>query len=103
MDRVVEFRSPCQASGADHRFYDIDFRAMAADPIGEVRGLYAWLGEPVGTEFEQQMTSWWEHNAANREPSRHADPADFGLDLDALRPMFAGYVEHAQRWTNREG
>ena len=99
MDRAVKFRD----GGADHRFYDIDFRAMAADPIGEVRGLYAWLGEPVGLEFEQQMHSWWEHNAANREPSQHGDPAAFGLDLDAIRPRFAGYVEHAQRWTYRSG
>jgi hypothetical protein len=103
MDRAVAFRSPGQAGGAEDRFYDIDFRAMAADPIGQVRELYGWLGEPVGTQFEQQMTSWWEHNAANREPSQHAEPADFGLDLAALRPLFAGYVEHAQRWTNREG
>ncbi len=31
--------------GADDRFFDIDFRAMLADPVGEVRRLYAWLGE----------------------------------------------------------
>ena len=43
MERALKFRD----SGADPRFYDIDFRAMQADPIGEVRGLYAWLGEPV--------------------------------------------------------
>ena len=99
MERAVKFRD----GGADHRFYDIDFRAMAADPIGEVRGLYAWLGEPVSAEFEQQMGSWWEHNAANREPSVRADPADFGLDLDAIRPLFADYVDHARRWTQRKG
>ena len=85
MDRAVKFRD----GGADHRFYDVDFRAMAADPIGEVRGLYAWLGEPVSAEFERQMASWWEHNAANREPSCSADPAEFGLDLEAIRPLFA--------------
>ncbi len=48
MDRAVKFRD----GGADHRFFDIDFRAMQADPIGEVRRLYAWLGEPVSDEFE---------------------------------------------------
>jgi hypothetical protein len=99
MERAVKFRD----GGAGHRFYDIDFRVMAADPIGEVRGLYTWLGEPVSAEFEQQMGSWWEHNAANREPSVRADPADFGLDLDAIRPLFADYVDHARRWTQRKG
>ena len=99
MERAVKFRD----GGADHRFYDIDFRAMAAEPIAEVRGLYAWLGEPVGAEFELQMTSWWEHNAENREPSQRPDPAEFGLDLDAVRPLFATYAEHVPRWTNQEG
>lgn len=98
MDRALAFR----ADGADDRFYDIDFRAMQADPIGEVKGLYDWLAEPVSEEFETRMDSWWTEAATEREPSSHADPAAFGLDLDAIRPRFARYVEHAQRWTNHE-
>ena len=43
IERVIKFRE----NGGDDRFYDIDFRAMQADPIGEVRGLYDWLGQPV--------------------------------------------------------
>ncbi|RYB92874.1 sulfotransferase, partial [Ciceribacter ferrooxidans] len=70
--------------GRDDRFYDIDFRAMQADPIGEVRGLYAWLGEPVSDEFESRMHAWWKANSENREPAPARDPAAFGLDLDAI-------------------
>ena len=95
MDRALQFR----ASGADDRFYDIDFRAMQTDPIGEVKGLYAWLGEPVGDEFEGRMQSWWTRAAAEREPSSHADPVEFGIELDAVRPRFATYVDRAVRWT----
>jgi Sulfotransferase family len=95
MQRALQFRS----DGAEDRFYDIDFRAMQSDPIGEVRGLYTWLGIPVGAEFEARMHSWWEQAAAEREPSSHADPAEFGIDLDEVRPRFAGYVDSAQRWT----
>ncbi len=91
MDRALAFRD----GGADDRFYDIDFRAMQADPIGEVRGLYAWLGEPVSEEFEAGMRRWWADNAEHREPSTHADPATFGLDLDEVRPLFADYVARA--------
>ena len=69
------------------------------DPIGEVTGLYAWLGAPVGEEFEARMLSWWTHAAAEREPSSHADPNAFGINLDAVRPRFARYVESARRWT----
>jgi hypothetical protein len=94
MERVTKFRD----GGADARFYDIDFRAMQADPIGEVRGLYAWLGEPVGEQFESGMRRWWAANAENREPSTHKEPAAFGLNLDEVRPRFADYVARAKRW-----
>ena len=97
MERALEFR----AGGADDRFYDIDFRAMQADPIGEVRGLYAWLGEPVSEEFEARMCSWWTESAQQREPSTHVDPVEFGLDLEQIRPLFGRYVASAARWTSR--
>ncbi len=86
--RTLRFRA-----GADSRFHDIDFRAMQADPIGEVRRLYAWLGEPVTEEFEARMRGWWAGNADNREPHPKAEPAAFGLDLDEIRPRFADYVK----------
>jgi hypothetical protein len=95
MERALTFR----AGGVEDRFYDIDFRAMQDDPIGEVNGLYAWLGAPLGAEFEARMQSWWEHAAAEREPSSHADPVAFGIDFDEVRPRFAPYVESARRWT----
>ena len=94
MARAIEFRE----QGADDRFYDIDFRAMQADPIGEVRGLYGWLGEPVSDAFESGMRRWWAENAENREPSPRADPAMFGLDLEEVRPLFADYVERSKVW-----
>jgi hypothetical protein len=94
IDRVLKFRD----NGGDDRFYDIDFHAMQADPVGEIRGLYQWLGEPVTAGFESGMRRWWEANAANREPSRHSDPGTYGLDLDRVRPLFADYVSRSMRW-----
>jgi hypothetical protein len=95
MKRAVAFRS----GDAESRFYDIDFRAMQVDPIGEVTGLYAWLDETVGGQFEDQMRNWWTQAAAEREPSQRADPVEFGIDIEAVRPLFADYVQHARRWT----
>jgi Sulfotransferase family len=89
MDRTLKFRE----GGADDRFYDIDFRAMQADPIGQVRGLYAWLGEPVTDQFEDRMRAWWAENSEKREPHPKADPGVFGLDLNAIRPLFSSYVD----------
>jgi hypothetical protein len=95
MNRAMTFRS----GDAGSRFYDIDFRAIQDDPIGEVTGLYAWLDEPVGGQFQDQMRNWWTQAADEREPSQRADPVEFGIDIEAVRPLFADYVEHARRWT----
>jgi hypothetical protein len=97
MERALRFR----AGGAEDRFYDIDFRAMQADPIGEVTGLYAWLGTPLTEEFRARMQSWWTLAATEREASSHADPVEFGIDFDEVRPRFARYVSSASRWSAR--
>jgi hypothetical protein len=96
MDRALAFRA---RPGNDERFYDMDFRAMQRDPIGEVRRLYDWLGEPVTPEFESGMRTWWTEHSENREKNEHPDPAEFGLDLDRVRPRFAEYVQKMQTWT----
>ncbi len=95
MERALAFRD----AGADDRFYDIDFRAMQRDPIGQVRGLYEWLGEPVTDDFEAGMRRWWRENAENREQHELPDPADFGIDLDRVQPRFADYTARMARWT----
>lgn len=88
MRRALAFRD----AGHEHRFFDMDHRAVQRDPIGEVRRLYAWLGEPVTPEFEAGMRRWWRENAESREQNVHPDPAEFGIDLEKVRPLFADYI-----------
>lgn len=94
MDRLLAFRPT-----RDERFYDIDFRTMQADPIGEVRGLYDWLGEPVSDEFELGMKRWWTEHSEQRAENVHPDPSVFGLDLEAVRDQFANYTVRSSDWT----
>ena len=85
----------CSRSATTHgddRFYDIDFRAMQRDPIGEVRGLYAWLGEPVTDAFDAGHGAVVARRTpSDREENVHPDAAEFGLDLDEVRARFADY------------
>jgi len=97
MERAIAFRD----AGNDHRFYDMDFRAVQRDPIGEVRGLYAWLREPVTEAFETGMRRWWREQAEARPENVHPDPAVFGIDLEKVRPLFAEYVDRMAKWTAR--
>ena len=95
MARLLRFR----AEVGDDRFYDIDFRAMQRDPIGQVRGLYAWLGEPVTDAFERGMRRWRADKAEARDENVHPDPSEFGLDLEQVRDLFAAYAANISRWT----
>ena len=95
MQRALAFRD----AGADHRFFDIGFRAMQADPVGQVTSLYEWLGEPVTAEFADGMREWWAFNAEHREPADTADPARFGLRPEAIRPLFREYIVRMEKWT----
>ena len=95
MERALAFRD----KGNEARFHDIDFRAMQRDPVGAVRGLYEWLGEPVSASFEAGMNRWWQQNAQNREPGAHPEAATYGLDLDQVRPLFANYTARMASWT----
>ncbi|QDK31818.1 sulfotransferase family protein [Sphingomonas sp. IC081] len=93
MNRAIAFRE----SGHDHRFFDIHFRAMQKDPLGEVRALYAWLGEEVSPAFAEAMAQWWAGNT-QAERMGKPDPARFGLDPAAVRERFAPYLQRMARW-----
>lgn len=95
MDRVLEFRE----EHGDERFYDIDFRAMQRDPVGEVRALYAWLGESVSDEFAAGMDRWWHESNDERDEYVHPDAEVFGLDLNEVRRRFATYTARSEQWT----
>lgn len=98
MERTLAFRAdPAQ----DARFFDIDFRAMHRDPVGEVQALYAWLQEPVTDDFAAGMAQWWQHNADNREPVGPRQAEDYGVDLQRVRPLFANYTRRMERWLQR--
>ena len=73
MERALAFRD----RGNDHRFYDIDFRTMQTDPIGEVREAVRLAGRAGHRRSSRRAwTRWWAEFAANREQNVHPDPAD---------------------------
>ena len=98
MERVVEFRS----AHGDRRFFDMDFREVQRDPVGQVHRLYSWLGEDVTPAFEDGMRKWWARHGADREANIHPEASEFGLDVEELRMRFAPYTARIGEWTARE-
>jgi hypothetical protein len=96
MRRAIGFRD----AGNDPRFYDIHFKAMHRDPVGQIEGLYQWLGEPILPAFRTNMEAWWAENTENHQPVDKPDPATFGIDLEEVSSLFADYRSRMAAWTS---
>jgi hypothetical protein len=89
IDRALAYR---QALG-DGIFLDVHMRDLAADPIGTVARIYAWLGWPFTADAEAAMAKW---AAAGRDGGHgrdEPDPEAFELRPEAVRERFAAYIQ----------
>jgi hypothetical protein len=89
IDRGMAFR----AAGNDARFFDIGFAAFQADPIAEIRRLYAWLGRDLTAETASCMQVWRDENPRDRYGTHRYDGAEYGITEAALAARFAAYRE----------
>jgi hypothetical protein len=87
MQRMIAFRD----AGHEARFFDIHFAPFQRDPFPILEQLYAWLGEELTEEARTRMQAWRERTPRDKHGGHSYDPADFGLDVDALRERFTFY------------
>lgn len=99
LNRLLAFRD----DGNEHRFYDIGFYEMAADPMGTIRRFYGWLGEELTNDAAQAMETWWAANSAERQGARKYVPETYGVTADDLRERFAFYHQRFPELTAKPG
>lgn len=92
MRRMMSFRE----AGNDHRFFDVNFKALQKDPWPLIAQLYDFLGEELTPQALQRMEAWRRNTPRDKHGEHHCDPAEFGLDPALLRRRFGFYSE---RWT----
>jgi hypothetical protein len=73
------------------RFVDVDYRAVARDPVAEVRRIYAAVSRTLTPEAEAAMRAWVEKNPREHRPPHEYAMETFGYTRDALLREFAGY------------
>ncbi len=88
LDRCLAFRAD---PARDAKFFDIGFTAFQADPITEIRQLYAWLGDDLTTDTVERMRAWREDNPKDKYGKHEYDAADFGITDAALEKRFGPY------------
>lgn len=87
-ERVDAFRD----ARPDVPVHDIRYLDLLADPVGQVRSLYASWGEELSDEAVRGMQKHLDDNPKGRFGSHRYDVADFGVDAAALRERFGSYL-----------
>lgn len=90
LDRMIAFRAD---PARDAKFFDIGFTTFQADPIAEIRRLYAWLGDDLDDATVERMRAWRADNPKDKFGKHEYDGAQFGLTDAALDARFGAYRE----------
>jgi Sulfotransferase family len=78
----------------EERFFDVHHRALVADPMGTVRGVYAFLGLELRPDVEQALSEWQRANSSGAHGTHRYTPEQFGLTAAQLRSDYEFYVSH---------
>ncbi|HEY3695985.1 sulfotransferase [Phenylobacterium sp.] len=74
-----------------HLYYD----EMTADPLGQMKKIYAWLGDEWTPQAAAGMRGWLDENPQGRFGVHSYSLAQWGLGKRDLEPYFADYLrEH---------
>ncbi len=87
MQRMIAFRE----ANNEHRFMDMHFKELQADPIPVIERLYAFLGENLSDEVRARMLDWRHQTPRDKHGIHEYNAADFGLDKASLRQRFGFY------------
>ncbi|MBO0728405.1 MAG: sulfotransferase [Acidimicrobiaceae bacterium] len=88
LDRCLAFRDD---PARDARFYDIGFAVFQADPVGEIRKLYDWLGDELAASTVDAMLAWRGDNPKDKFGKHEYNAAEFGITDGALEERFGAY------------
>jgi Sulfotransferase family len=80
-----------QSLGAD-AFFDLHYADLMRDPIGQMRNLYDWAGDPLTPDVEKAMLEWLDNNHQHRFGVRTYSLSTYGLTVADLEPVFDAYL-----------
>jgi hypothetical protein len=85
--------------GAEHRFVDVHYRELIADPMAHAHRIFAAAGIATTAADEAAWAGWLIANKRDNRPSHQYDLGDYGLSSEEVMRDFAFYSEaFAQHW-----
>lgn len=80
----------------DDSIFDLHYAPTMKDPIGEMKRLYAWLGDDFTPQIEAGMQKWLADHPQNKHGKHSYQLEEFGVSVDSLMPIFGEYIERFQ-------
>jgi hypothetical protein len=73
-------------------FYHLYYDDMVADPLAQMKKIYAWLGDDWSDATETGMCGWLAENPQGRFGQHRYSLAEWGFTKEDLEPYFADYL-----------
>ncbi|HTY79057.1 MAG TPA: sulfotransferase [Candidatus Bathyarchaeia archaeon] len=77
-----------------HRFLDVHYLDLVADPIATVRGVYAHFGLTFTEETQGRIHGYFAERAKDRNGQHEYSLDTFALDPEEIAASFKGYRDH---------
>ena len=77
----------------DERFFHMYYHEMMRDPMGVMRRIYDWAGDPLTAETEARMQNWLAEHPQDRFAANAYTLDQYGLTVEQLQPIFAEYLD----------
>jgi hypothetical protein len=87
-DRGMDFRD----KHGEDRVIDVHYADLINDPMGEMKKLYAALGDEWTPEAEAGIQGWIDDNPQNKFGKHEYKLAQYGLTKEGLEPLFERYL-----------
>ena len=99
IDRIMAF----DAGPHGHRVVHVDYYALVADPVGQMRRIHAGLGIDTPDDVARSVGDWHAANPKNARGRNDYSLDEYGLDVDAVRAQFAPYSHRFAIPTEADG
>jgi hypothetical protein len=82
--------------------YNLYYDDLVADPLAQMKKVYAWLGDEWNTATERGMRAWLAANPQGRFGVHSYSLAEWGFSKQDLEPYFSDYLKEHPVATNVE-
>ncbi len=93
LGRLVDRAMDARRRAPEGTFFDVRYERFLADPLAEVRRIYAWIGEPLPPHVEARMARTLAASPQHKHGTHRYALAAFGLEEASVRARFAQYRE----------